>query len=121
MPRLTLALAITLALSATTTAAAPTPKPLPAATATSSVAVHYRGTLPDGTEFDSSYSRGVPAEFSLARVIPCWTEGLTGMRAGQKKKLVCTPDKAYGARGVPGVIPPDSTLRFDVHLLKVYD
>ena len=79
--------------------------------------VHYRGTLPDGKEFDSSYSRGQPAEFPLNRVIPCWTEGLQKMKTGGKAKLTCPPEIAYGA-GRPG-IPPNSTLVFKVELLGV--
>ena len=83
------------------------------------VRVHYRGTLPGGKEFDSSYSRGQPAEFPLNRVIPCWTEGLQKMKAGGKAKLTCPPDIAYGSRGAGGVIPPNATLHFEVELLGI--
>ena len=77
--------------------------------ATDTVIVHYRGTFPDGKEFDSSYSRGQPAEFPLNRVIPCWTEGVQRMKPGGKAKLVCPPAIAYGSRGAGKVIPPDAT------------
>jgi FKBP-type peptidyl-prolyl cis-trans isomerase FkpA len=83
------------------------------------VKVHYRGTLTDGKEFDSSYGRGQPATFPLNRVIPCWTEGVQTMKTGGKVKLVCPPNLAYGSRGVPGTIPPDSTLVFEVELLEI--
>lgn len=83
------------------------------------VKVHYRGVLVDGKEFDSSYNRGQPATFPLSRVIPCWTEGVQTMKVGGKAKLVCPPNLAYGSRGVPGTIPPDSTLIFEVELLEI--
>ncbi len=85
----------------------------------STVEVHYRGTLANGTEFDSSYKRGQPASFPLNRVIPCWTEGVAKMREGGKAKLVCPPEIAYGSRGAAGVIPANATLTFEVELLKV--
>ena len=82
--------------------------------------VHYRGTLPAGKEFDSSYSRGKPAEFPLNRVIPCWTEGLQRMKIGGKAKLTCPAAIAYGARGAgDGLIPPNATLHFEVELLGI--
>ena len=87
--------------------------------ATDTVIVHYRGTFPDGKEFDSSYSRGQPAEFPLNRVIPCWTEGVQRMKPGGKAKLVCPPAIAYGSRGAGKVIPPDATLHFEVELVGV--
>jgi len=87
--------------------------------ATDRVKVHYRGTLTDGREFDSSYARNEPAEFPLNGVIPCWTEGLQRMKAGGKAKLVCPPDIAYGDRGAGNVIPPKATLVFEVELLGV--
>jgi FKBP-type peptidyl-prolyl cis-trans isomerase FkpA len=87
--------------------------------ATDTVRVHYRGTLTDGREFDSSYARGTPAEFALNRVIPCWTEALQRMKPGGKAKLTCPPGIAYGERAVGGVIPPNATLLFDVELLSV--
>ena len=83
------------------------------------VKVHYRGTFPDGKEFDSSYKRGEPTEFPLNRVIPCWTEGVQKMKPGGKAKLTCPPSIAYGSRGAGGVIPPNATLMFDVELLGV--
>lgn len=86
---------------------------------TDTVKVHYRGTLVSGKEFDSSYSRGQPTSFPLNRVIPCWTEGLQTMKPGGKSKFVCPPNLAYGSRGVPGVIPPDATLVFEVELIDV--
>lgn len=83
------------------------------------VLVHYRGTLADGTEFDSSYKRNQPIEFPLNKVIPCWTEGLQRMHAGGKARLVCPPQLAYGSRGAGGVIPPNATLTFDVELIAI--
>ncbi len=87
--------------------------------ATDVVKVHYRGTFPDGKEFDSSYTRGQPAEFPLNRVIPCWTEGVQRMKVGGKARLTCPPAIAYGSRGAGGVIPPDATLHFEVELLGI--
>ncbi|WP_270173849.1 FKBP-type peptidyl-prolyl cis-trans isomerase [Diaphorobacter sp. ED-3] len=87
--------------------------------ATDTVKVHYRGTFPDGKEFDSSYKRGEPTEFPLNRVIPCWTEGVQRMKPGGKAKLTCPPAIAYGARGAGGVIPPNATLNFEIELLSV--
>lgn len=87
--------------------------------ASDTVKVHYRGTLADGKEFDSSYKRGEPTEFPLNRVIPCWTEGLQRMKPGGKARLTCPPAIAYGARGAGGVIPPNATLTFEVELLSV--
>lgn len=86
--------------------------------ATDRVKVNYRGTLPDGTEFDSSFKRNEPATFPLNQVIPCWTVGVAQMKVGGKAKLVCPPDAAYGKSGRPG-IPPNSPLLFDVELLEV--
>lgn len=83
------------------------------------VKVHYRGTFPDGREFDSSYKRGEPIEFALNGVIPCWTEGVQRMKLGGKAKLTCPPSIAYGARGAGGVIPPNATLLFEVELLGI--
>jgi FKBP-type peptidyl-prolyl cis-trans isomerase FkpA len=83
------------------------------------VQVHYRGTLADGSEFDSSYKRGQPATFPLNRVIPCWTEGVSKMKEGGKAKLTCPPEIAYGSRGAGGSVPPNATLTFEVELIKV--
>jgi FKBP-type peptidyl-prolyl cis-trans isomerase len=87
--------------------------------ATDTVRVQYQGTLPDGTVFDSSLQRDEPSEFSLARVIPCWVEGLQLMQVGEKAKLVCPPSLAYGSTGASGKIPPDATLLFEVELLGI--
>jgi FKBP-type peptidyl-prolyl cis-trans isomerase len=86
--------------------------------ATDEVTVNYRGTLLDGTEFDSSYRRGEPATFPLARVIPGWTEGLQLMKPGAKYQLFVPPQLAYDMRPRPG-IPPGSMLIFEVELLSV--
>jgi len=83
------------------------------------VRVHYRGTLLDGKEFDSSYQRGQPAEFPLNRVIKCWTEGVQLMKPGGKARLTCPPGIAYGERGAGGVIPPNATLLFEVEMLDI--
>jgi len=88
-------------------------------TANDKVKVHYRGTFPDGKEFDSSYKRGEPIEFPLSGVIKCWTEGVQRMKVGGKAKLTCPAAIAYGARGAGGVIPPDATLLFEVELLAI--
>lgn len=87
--------------------------------ATDVVRVHYRGTLPDGKEFDSSYKRGEPASFPLDRVIKCWTEGVQRMKVGGKARLVCPPAIAYGERGAGNVIPPNATLVFEIELLGI--
>jgi FKBP-type peptidyl-prolyl cis-trans isomerase FkpA len=91
----------------------------PSPAATDVVKVHYRGTFPDGKEFDSSYKRGEPTEFPLNGVIPCWTEGVQLMKAGGKAKLTCPPAIAYGTRGAGGVIPPNATLDFEIELISV--
>ena len=87
--------------------------------ATDTVKVHYRGTFLDGKEFDSSFKRNEPTSFPLNRVIPCWTEGVQRMKVGGKAKLTCPPSIAYGERGAGGVIPPNSTLQFEIELLQV--
>ena len=86
--------------------------------ASDTVKVHYRGTLIDGTEFDSSYARNEPAEFQLQGVIPCWTEGLQKMKVGGKGRLVCPSDLAYGDNGNQA-IPGGAALVFDVELLEI--
>jgi FKBP-type peptidyl-prolyl cis-trans isomerase FkpA len=88
-------------------------------TAADTVKVNYRGTLVDGTEFDSSYKRNEPATFALRRVIPCWTLGVQRMKVGGKAELVCPPELAYGERGAGGVIPPRATLKFEIELLEI--
>ena len=90
------------------------PKP----TTNDTVTTHYRGTLVDGTEFDSSYKRGEPASFPVTGVIKGWTEALLMMPVGSKWQLVIPPDIAYGPSGRPG-IPPNSTLLFDIELLEI--
>ncbi|MGH7860206.1 MAG: FKBP-type peptidyl-prolyl cis-trans isomerase [Candidatus Binatia bacterium] len=87
--------------------------------AMSTVKVHYRGTLRDGTEFDSSIGRKEPATFALNRVIPCWTEGLQKMAVGGKSRLVCPSDLAYKDRGAPPLIKPGAALVFEVELLEI--
>ncbi|HYW58417.1 MAG TPA: FKBP-type peptidyl-prolyl cis-trans isomerase [Polaromonas sp.] len=87
--------------------------------ASDTVKVHYRGSFPDGREFDSSYKRNEPTEFPLNRVIPCWTEGVQKMKVGGKAKLTCPAAIAYGSRGAGGVIPPNATLQFEIELLEV--
>lgn len=97
----------------TRTAKGPSPK------ASDVVKVHYRGTLKDGTEFDSSYKRGAPATFPLSRVIPCWTQGVQKLNVGETAKLFCPAKTAYGERGAAGVIPPNSDLNFEIELLAI--
>lgn len=86
--------------------------------ATDNVTVHYKGTTLDGKEFDSSYSRGAPATFPLNRVIAGWTEGLQLMKEGGKSRLFIPSNLAYGERGAGRDIGPNSTLIFDVELIK---
>ncbi|WP_408185137.1 FKBP-type peptidyl-prolyl cis-trans isomerase [Paraburkholderia sp. RL17-381-BIF-C] len=119
-------------LSSTAMAAAPTTEKLPSGVvvehlsqgtgaqpaAEDVVKVNYRGTLANGTEFDSSAKHGGPATFPLNRVIPCWTQGVQKMKVGEKAKLTCPAATAYGDRGV-GVIPPNSDLTFEVELVGI--
>jgi FKBP-type peptidyl-prolyl cis-trans isomerase FkpA len=91
------------------------PQPQP----TDIVKVHYKGTLMDGKEFDSSYKRGEPTQFPLQGVIKCWTEGLQKMKVGGKAQLVCPSDIAYGDRGAPPNIPGGAALVFEVELLEI--
>jgi FKBP-type peptidyl-prolyl cis-trans isomerase FkpA len=88
-------------------------------TASDTVKVNYRGTLVDGTEFDSSYKRNEPISFPLNGVIPCWTEGVQKMKVGGKSQLVCPSSIAYEDRGSPPVIPGGATLIFEVELLGI--
>ncbi len=90
----------------------------PSPTPEDTVQVHYHGTFPDGTVFDSSVDRGQPAEFPLNRVIKCWTEGVAKMKEGGKATLICPPDIAYGSRAT-GAIPANATLAFDVELIEI--
>jgi FKBP-type peptidyl-prolyl cis-trans isomerase FkpA len=83
------------------------------------VKVNYRGTLPDGTEFDSSYKRNEPTSFPLNQVIPCWTEGVAMMKVGGKAQLTCPAAIAYGPNGHPPEIPGGATLIFEVELLGI--
>jgi FKBP-type peptidyl-prolyl cis-trans isomerase FklB len=83
------------------------------------VTVHYRGTLTDGTEFDSSYSRNKPASFGVNRVIPGWTEALQLMQEGDKWQLFIPPKLGYAERGAGSKIPPNSALIFEVELLSI--
>ena len=91
------------------------PKP----TASAKVTVHYRGSLPDGSEFDSSYQRGQPATFQVDRVVAGWTEALQLMPVGSKWLLYLPPNLGYGERGAPPRIGPNQVLIFEVELLKV--
>ena len=87
--------------------------------ATDTVQVHYRGTLPDGKEFDSSFKRGEPTSFPLNRVVPCWTQALQERKVGDTADITYPAATAYGERGIPGVIPGNTVLKFQVQLLAV--
>ncbi|KAI8065306.1 FK506-binding protein 1 [Gongronella butleri] len=85
------------------------------------VSIHYTGTLTDGSKFDSSRDRGQPfqCKIGVGQVIRGWDEGVPQLSIGQRAKFTCSPDYAYGPRGIPGVIPPNATLIFDVELLAI--
>ena len=83
------------------------------------VTVHYRGTLIDGTEFDSSYKRNEPAQFKINQVIKGWTEGLQLMKEGSKWELYIPSSLAYGQNGAGGLIGPNQALIFEVELIRV--
>ena len=87
----------------------------------STVVTHYHGTLVDGTVFDSSVERGEPAEFGVHEVIPGWTEALQMMSVGDKWRIACPPQLAYGEQGAGNVIPPNTALVFEIHLIEVKD
>ncbi len=91
----------------------------PSPKATDKVKVNYRGTLTNGTEFDSSYKRNQPLDFPLNGVIACWTEGVQKMKVGGKATLVCPSSIAYGDNGQPPTIPGGATLVFEVELLAI--
>ena len=83
------------------------------------VSVHYIGKLENGTEFNNSYTMGRPAEFKLGEVIPGWNEGLSTMKVGGKRRLFIPSNLAYGPRGRPPSIPPNSNLVFEIELLGI--
>ena len=91
----------------------------PMPTAADRVKVHYRGTLLDGTEFDSSYKRNEPAVFPLSMEVRCWTQGLQKIKVGGKARLTCPAATAYGERAAGSLVPPNATLNFDVELLAI--
>jgi len=93
----------------------------PEAVSGKGVSVHYTGTLTDGSKFDSSLDRGQPFDFTLGagQVIRGWEEGVVGMKVGGRRKLTVPPEMAYGERGFGNIIPPNSTLVFEIELLAV--
>ncbi|PKO56956.1 MAG: peptidylprolyl isomerase [Betaproteobacteria bacterium HGW-Betaproteobacteria-21] len=133
MKKTFLALLAGVAVSTQVTAAAPEVEILPSGVrvehlergegvrpnASSTVLVHYHGTLENGKVFDSSIQRKEPISFPLSGVIRCWTEGVQRIRVGGKANLTCPSRTAYGEAGAGGTIPPNATLKFEVHLLEV--
>ncbi|MCC6320653.1 MAG: FKBP-type peptidyl-prolyl cis-trans isomerase [Phycisphaerales bacterium] len=93
----------------------------PSAKSGDSLSIHYRGTLEDGSEFDSSYPRGETLDFTLgaAELIKGMDDGLVGLKVGGKRRLRIPPGLGYGRAGVPGVIPPDAVLIFEVELVEI--
>ena len=93
----------------------------PAVKSGDTVVMNYKGTLLDGTKFDSSYDRGTPFEtqIGVGRVIQGWDKGIPGMKVGGKRKLTIPSDMAYGAQGAGGVIPPNAALIFEVELISI--
>ena len=87
----------------------------------STVVTHYHGTLVDGTVFDSSVERGEPATFGVNQVIPGWTEALQLMSVGDKWRIACPPELAYGEQGAGDSIPPNTALVFEIHLIDIAD
>ncbi|RLQ22318.1 FKBP-type peptidyl-prolyl cis-trans isomerase [Seongchinamella sediminis] len=87
----------------------------------STVLTHYHGTFVDGRVFDSSVDRGEPAEFGVNQVIPGWTEALQMMSVGDKWRIACPPQLAYGEQGAGDAIPPNTALVFDIHLIAIKD
>ena len=85
------------------------------------ISIHYSGTLENGKKFDSSYDRGVPfsTPIGVGYVIPGWDQGVIGMKVGGKRKLTIPFNLAYGEAGIPGVIPPKSTLIFELELIDI--
>ncbi|HJO26272.1 MAG: peptidylprolyl isomerase [Planctomycetes bacterium] len=92
----------------------------PAAASGDRLTVHYTGTFPDGSPFDSSRDRGAPLAFILGEApIPGWNEGLLGVRPGGLRRLTLPPERAYGSAGIPGLVPPNTTLVFEIELLSL--
>ena len=93
----------------------------PAVKSGDNIIIHYKGTLTDGTKFDSSYDRGTPFEtqIGVGQVIKGWDEGVIGMKVGGKRKLTIPPELGYGASGAGNVIPPNATLIFEVELIGI--
>ncbi|MBP9818145.1 FKBP-type peptidyl-prolyl cis-trans isomerase [Candidatus Shapirobacteria bacterium] len=93
----------------------------PAVKSGDTIAIHYLGTLVDGKKFDSSYDRGQPfqTKIGVGQVIKGWDEGVVGMKVGGKRKLTIPPELGYGSQEIPGAIPANSTLIFEVELVKI--